>query len=73
MDYRQRDRRAGSRQRFRTQETAMFEYPRIPYDFHAARARQLRAEAFGAMFKRIAAFFRRQTECDDCGKPIVIS
>jgi hypothetical protein len=51
----------------------MFEYPEIPYDLHAARARQLRAEAAGMLFAKVAAYFRRGTECDDCGKPVVIS
>lgn len=56
----------------------MFEYPEIPYDLHAARARRLRAEAAGAFFAKIAAHFRHKTvrhktECDDCGKPVVIS
>ena len=51
----------------------MFEYPEIPYDLHRARARQLRAEAYGKFFARLVAFFRDTKDCDDCGKPIVIS
>lgn len=51
----------------------MFEYPEIPYDLHRERARQLRAEAFARYFARLVAFFRDTEECDDCGKPVVIS
>ncbi|MCM0021385.1 MAG: hypothetical protein NBV67_15445 [Tagaea sp.] len=51
----------------------MFEHPQIPHDIHEARARRLRAEAAGALFAQLVAYFRRETACDDCGKPVVIS
>lgn len=51
----------------------MFEYPEIPYDLYRERARELRAEAQAAFFGRLVAFFRDTKDCDDCGKPIVIS
>lgn len=51
----------------------MFQYPEIPYDLYRARARELRAEAYKAYFARLVAFFRDTKDCDDCGKPIVIS
>jgi hypothetical protein len=47
----------------------------VIHDFAAAaeHARQLRAEAAAACFARLVAFFRDTKECEDCGKPIVIS
>lgn len=51
----------------------MFEYPEIPFDLHRARARELRAQAARDFFARLVAFFRDTKECDDCGKPVVIS
>jgi Mn-dependent DtxR family transcriptional regulator len=72
-DYLQGIRAAWCRRRYRTEEPTMFEYPEIPYDLHRERARQLRAEAFAAYFKRLVALFRSTEECPDCDKPIVIS